>query len=340
MRLKFISFYLLLSVFIMFGSCSAPTDNESVQNEYKNSAHIEVDIPDGIPDVDSLNPDTYKDRSLYYLERNDLNNALNDINKAISLGKDNPYYLIVLSDIYLNMGKLDESANLLLRAIEMNPDIMEPYYKMAELQIVMMNFDQASRFLVKSIEVEPLNPDAYFLKGYLNLERNDTAAAIADFQKTIELDQSHLKSYLQLGTLFSGKQNTLAIGYLSNALEIDPENNQAWYLYGMELQNAGRAQEALDAYNSLLQIDSMSANAYYNKGYIYLTQLDQYPLAIESFTRSLEVESDNVKALYNRGLTYEIMGKVNLARKDYTRCLDLKPNYLKAIDGLNRLDRM
>ncbi|MCF8386954.1 MAG: tetratricopeptide repeat protein, partial [Bacteroidales bacterium] len=57
------------------------------------------------------------------------------------------------------------------------------------------------------------------------------------------------------------------------------------------------------------------------------------------FNAAIEIDPAYAKAYYNRGYCNELMGNFAQARKDYQRTMDIIPNYEKAIEGLNRLDR-
>ena len=77
--------------------------------------------------------------------------------------------------------------------------------------------------------------------------------------------------------------------------------------------------------------------AHYNIGYIYLVYLKNYKKAVTNFSNAITCDPKYAEAYYNRGFSYELMKDFKNAKADYKNALDLKTNYQKAIDGLNRI---
>lgn len=71
------------------------------------------------------------------------------------------------------------------------------------------------------------------------------------------------------------------------------------------------------------------AQAYYNRGVTY-NDLGKHDLAIRDYTKAIELRPDFAEAYYNRGVTYNDLGKHALAVRDCNRVIDLRPNYPKA----------
>ena len=60
-----------------------------------------------------------------------------------------------------------------------------------------------------------------------------------------------------------------AIECFSRALEIDPENAEAWYNKGNTLYNMEKYKEAIECYDKVIKIDPVDTTAWYNKALIY-----------------------------------------------------------------------
>ncbi len=97
---------------------------------------------------------------------------------------------------------------------------------------------------------------------------------------------------------------------------------------------------AIRNYENLLTIYPDYIEAYYNLGYINLVYLKDFPLAIRYFSDAIDRNTKYVDAWFNRGYCYELSNNYTEARKDYKKCLQLDPTYDRAIEGLNRLDRV
>jgi tetratricopeptide (TPR) repeat protein len=289
---------------------------------------------------DVSNPDLYQQRSKLYLIDHEFDNALTDINKAISLSEKNPLYYITLSDIYLLMGKPDNCREALLKAIDLDPVNNAALLKEAKLELIVKDYKKTFEYVKKVIAIDKINPQAYLTRGIALLETGDTSDAVKDFQTTVSQDQQNYDAYMELGEIYSVRKDNLAVDWLKDALNIRPNNKEALYFLGMFYQENGQYEKAIQTYIILRKADSLFKNAPYNMGYIYLVYLKDFKKAEKYFTDALKLDPVYAEAFYNRGLSYEYDGNYSSAYKDYQASLKLKTNWQKAIDGLNRLDKV
>jgi tetratricopeptide (TPR) repeat protein len=61
--------------------------------------------------------------------------------------------------------------------------------------------------------------------------------------------------------------------------------------------------------------------------------------AITYFNQAVGLDDRYAEAFMNRGYCYEMLKDFGNAKADYEMVLKLIPNYEKAIEGMNRLDR-
>ncbi len=76
------------------------------------------------------------------------------------------------------------------------------------------------------------------------------------------------------------------IAKLNKALEIKPDDHQAWYKRGIALDDLGRYEEAIYCYDKALQFKPDNASAYYNKACTYALQNNVSP-AVENLKRAI-----------------------------------------------------
>ena len=330
---------ILLVVVLLISSCKEVKKKNEKTSETDSLKSALSEVNQKIAG-DISNPDLYHRRSGLYLHDHEFDSALKDINKSISLSGKNPLYYITLSDIYLLMGKPDNCREALLKAISLDPVNKEALLKEAKLELVVKDYKKTFEYVKKALAIDKINPAAYLARGIALLETGDTSAAILDFQTTISQDQQNYDAYMELGEIYSGKNDNLAVDYLKNALKIKPNNKEALYFLGMFYQENDQYDKAIQTYLILEKADSLFKNAPYNIGYIYLVYLKDFKQAVKYFTDALKLDPVYVEAFYNRGLANEHDGNYPDAHKDYQKTLELKTNYQKAIDGLNRLDKV
>jgi len=291
-------------------------------------------------DADPKNAELYNQRALLFLDKKEPDKALSDINKAITIDSKNSTYLLTLSDVYFSMGKIQNCRDALNKAIEMEPEDTKAILKLAELFYYMKDYKKTFEYTDKALKIDKLAAKADFIRGMAYKDMGDSAKAVRSFQTAVEKDQEYFHAYMQLGLIYSVKNNRLAVDYFNNALKLNPKSIEALYSLALFYQNTGEYNKAIERYTTLLQIDPKYKYAHYNLGYIHLVYLQTYDVAVENFTNAIICDPTYFEAYYNRGYCYELLGNVVFARKDYEQALKIKVNYQKAIDGMNRIDKL
>ncbi len=288
---------------------------------------------------DGKNAALYDERAHFYLSSEQLNNALADARKAIELDAKNPKYFYTLSSIYVLMGKPQDALDALNKALEINPQSVETLLQRAKLYLVMKDYEHCAENVEKIFEIEPNNANAFYMKGMVLDEVGDTLKAITNYQKALQNDPNHFDALVQLGGLFSKKNPPLAMEYYKTATSLKPTDMATLYNLGILYQENNRRPEAIQTYEQILKLNPRNQVILYNLGYIELVYERDFPKAVEYFTKAIEIDSVYAEAYYNRGYSYELMHEYQRARNDYNRSLQIETNYDKAIEGLNRLDK-
>jgi tetratricopeptide (TPR) repeat protein len=333
--------WIIISVFILFlASCNSGNNKKAQDESGADSLRTSIEDLNKLIRENSTDPDLFHQRARLYILKPDLDLALKDLNSAISLSQKNPSYYVTLSDVYLLRGETKNCRESLSKALSIDPENNEALLKLAKLNLVLREYPAVFENVKKALAVDPVNPRAYFIRAIALLENGDTARAVDDLKKTVDQDQEFFEAYLELGELYSMRKDKIAADYLRNALNIRPDSKEALYLLGMFYQETGQYDNAIETYAILGKVDTTFRNAPYNTGYIYLVYLKDFQMASLFFTQAIQRDPEYAEAWYNRGYTYELLGQYDKAYSDYKMTLRLKDNYQKAIDALNRLDKI
>ncbi|MFA4852356.1 MAG: tetratricopeptide repeat protein [Bacteroidales bacterium] len=284
------------------------------------------------------NPDLYNERAKLLIEKQKLDEAFSDIRTALNIDSSKAQYFLTLSDVYFAMGKIKNCKRAIEKSLALDPDYAEADLKYAELNLYFKEYKKTIEYIDKALAIDKINAKAYFMKGMTYKETGDTAKAVSNFKKTIDHDPEYYHAFIQLGILFSVKKNKLAVDYFMNAIKLNPKSTEARYGLGMFYQETEEYDKAIIEYDSILRIDPKYKFAHYNLGYVHLVYLKVYSQSVKHFTNAITCDPKYVEAYYNRGYSYELMGDIQNAKTDYNKALELRPNYQKPIDGLNRLD--
>jgi tetratricopeptide (TPR) repeat protein len=123
---------------------------------------------------------------------------------------------------------------------------------------------------------------------------------------------------------FLGKYEE-AIASYDKALEINPDDDQAWNNRGSALDNLERYEEAIASYDKALEIKPDKYQPCYNRGVI-LGKLERYPEAIESYDKALEINPDHDQTWNNRGSALGKLERYQEAIESYDKALEIKPD--------------
>jgi len=164
---------------------------------------------------------------LFYLNQNDVDNAVKCFNKTLSL--DAKYYLAwnALGLAHSMRGRLDEAAKAYLKCLEVNPQFTEAHNNLGTVYQEMNRLDQAEEQfrLVLADPVYQNRELAYFNLARLYVVENRLDAALDNVQKAIQLKPRLAMAHNLRGIIFE-KQNNLgeAVASYDEAVKIVPED--------------------------------------------------------------------------------------------------------------------
>lgn len=104
---------------------------------------------------------------------------------------------------------------------------------------------------------------------------------------------------------------------------------------GLLLLKAGQAEEAIQALEQALAVDSDDYETHMYLGAAYHQNADRLH-SIHHFEESLRLQ-ETAKGYYNLGLVYEAVHRYDEAVRQYRMALELDADYAKAQDALNKL---
>ena len=105
---------------------------------------------------------------------------------------------------------------------------------------------------------------------------------------------------------------------------------EGWFQKGLELEETGApVEEAIEAYQKVLELNPEAAGALVNLGTIYYRQ--RRLVEAETYYReAIDADPNYPLANFNLGNLYDEQGRLDEAFRYYRRALDLSPNYADA----------
>jgi superkiller protein 3 len=116
-------------------------------------------------------------------------------------------------------------------------------------------------------------PEVHYNLGYVYSQKKDWPAAEAAYLKAIEVKPSYGEAYTALSRVYSSSgQPAKATEILAKASAENKGDPKVQYGVAVDLLNSGKTDEAIAAFNKLLEIDPNHADAYFHLGTLAVQQ--------------------------------------------------------------------
>lgn len=282
------------------------------------------------------NAGLYALRAELYYEKNSFDQAIQDMNAALTLDSVNLDYHHLLADIYLDYFRSRLALQTMERAVAIAPDHIPSLLKLSEIQLFLKKNEASLGTINKVLQLDPQNALAFFFMGKNFEELGDINRAINSFQEASENDPEMLDAWIKLGQLHAAINGSLAEAFFNNAIELDSSSTIALNAKAEYRWSLDDPQGALALYKTAILKAPMDEKSYYNAGLVYL-ELDSIAKARDHFNMAIENSPLYVAAYYYRGYAAELSGDKAAAKRDYEHALRLSPSYERAQEGMTRV---
>lgn len=165
---------------------------------------------------------------------------------------------------------------------------------------------------VQTLALSPLPEDAkrwmrYNDYGIGSLLDTDTRSALMAFAKVVELQPAQMDGYLNQarahlaeGTLHKAEQ------MLRRASEVAPDQPRLAFFWGLLLQNSGRLDESINAFQRTLQSYPKSRDTWANLGRVYWLA-GRWEDSIKAYTEVLEIDPEQAQAYHQLNLAFKAL---------------------------------
>lgn len=120
-----------------------------------------------------------------------------------------------------------------------------------------------------------------------------------------------------------------AIKLFEEVLQIDSDNEDAYYFKGNAQLNLGQLDDAINSFDCALKINPVDVDAHNDKGVVYLS-LGEFKKAMGCFDDALKINSNAINPLLNRGRIFIELGQFENAIRSFDTILKLEPEHTVA----------
>jgi tetratricopeptide (TPR) repeat protein len=161
--------------------------------------------------------------------------------------------------------------------------------------------------------IEKMSAADLYARGLkLTFTPGKTNEAIDLFTEAININPKYVAAYIARGKAYNALNHFLFV------------HNKYSYK-GIEVAHKNNLELALKEFNRAIDLDSQSAEAYYNRGGAY-AGLKYYQVALKDYNKAVDIDPKMYAAYMGIGSMYNQMGKKQLAIEEYTKALDIIEN--------------
>ncbi len=265
-----------------------------LQTYFPENTSEAIDCYEKLLEFDIDTAAIYYELGHLYLRKEDKINSISAFKLALEREEENPYYNNSLAYAYTKAELYDDAITHYQKAIAINPD------------------NEWTSIVCQAL-------GAIYAEVNANIQ-----AAVATYQAGIILDPQNYELYIALGDAHMAEYDLdKAIKAYCDAILTDPEDYRGYSKAGIALFEKEYTEEALVALHKAVGLNPENAFAQNNLGILYLDGLGDAEEALEYFETAIELNSNYTLAYFNAGRASQEMGFINDAANYYQMALDL-----------------
>ncbi len=177
---------------------------------------------------------------------------------------------------------------------------------------------------------DPVKAEAAFNQGVEYLEKGNPKAAVRSLTQALNYNPNNPEAYHQRGNaLYDLGEYQKAIEDYTKAIQLNPNYTNAYFNRGLTHHDAKDFAAAIADYSKVIELQPQDADAYYKRGLAH-HDLGNYQSAIADYTEVLRLQPDNPLAFRSRGIAKVNAGDLRGALTDYTEAIRLEPDNILA----------
>jgi len=186
----------------------------------------------------------------------------------------------------------------------------------------------------RSVQVEAETPSQDQINALVNLYHS--GQMIKTEQACRELLHAYSESLIVFNILGSALQGQgklqEAVESYNSAIQLKPDFAETYNNRGIALKKIGQMERAVKSYEKAIQLKPDYAEAYNNRGNA-LKEIGQNERAVKSYEKAIQLKPDFAEAYSNRGNALEAIGQLEQAVESYNSAIQLKPDYADAYNN-------
>lgn len=257
----------------------------------------------------------------------------------------------------------DATLDELNKSIQTNPQDHSLYAARAQYFYERNGMDEAINDLTVALTLDSTNVDYHHLLADVYMDYFKSRLALKTMERAAALYPKRIPTLLKLSEFYLIlKQYDRSMETIDQILKIDPQNAEAFFMFGMNFKEKGDVNRAINSFQQAVEIDPKLVDGWVNLGQLHAS-IDGR-LAASFFDNAIEIDSSNAiawhakadylrdkedlkgalelyrqaaiadpqyeEAYYNAGLMYMEMDSIEAGHREFDLAIQTNPLYVRA----------
>ena len=256
--------------------------------------------------------------------------ALDSLNAAILCDPNNPEPYHARALWHLEEGKPQSAFDDWGLALKADSNYAPAWEQRAEMLYRMQNFESCLAELNACIARVPESTECLLRRAEFTIHLNQFERAFDDLNNALRVDNQLHEAYWMKGKIYA-QNGTVdkAISSFQTAVEVNPDFFDGFISLGIFLAQQGDPL-AEESYRSAMELRPQSVEAKYNLA-IFMQDNQRYNDALELYREILAIDSANATASFNQGYIHlEYLSAYDSAAYWFSQAIERLPYYHQA----------
>jgi tetratricopeptide (TPR) repeat protein len=270
-------------------------------------------------------------------QNKNLADAIISLNRALELDPRNAQALSNLGIVRFESDDYDAAVEAYRKAISLNPNFPEAYNNLGNALRKLGETDEASKAYQNALSLREHYPEAYNNLGTLLREQHKPEQAEHALKKAIAQNPRYVEAYNNLAAIYHAEfKDVEALAQLAEALKIEGGNSRSLLLTARIQSRRQNYDSAEKACKIVLARDPTNGEALTVLGGIK-HELDEFDEALAVLEKAIELHPDAPEARNYYGICLKSVGRLNEAKEQLLKGLELNDSMYGAFSNLNDL---
>ncbi|KAJ2373367.1 TOM (translocase of outer membrane) complex component [Coemansia sp. RSA 2607] len=219
---------------------------------------------------------------------------------------------------------LDQAVGDFEKALSLNPGHVRTLLRKANLYTEKKDLDMVTQLLDQAEEAAPDNAELYFQKGQVRFLKQEFVEAAENYERASKLDGDFVYPRIQLGVVqFKIGKMEQAMTTFNEAMKQFPERSDLYNYYGEVLAEQGGSESAINAFERAIELDGNNPLPYVNQAIATFQSTGNADKALTLIRDALQVDPECELAVAALSQIYLQLGMFEESLSMLRRAVDL-----------------